>query len=562
MAAGARPGLGLLCAAIAACGGEPRADIVLRGGVVIPIVPREARAQAVAIHADTIVFVGPDSLVTAWIGRATEVIELDGRAVLPGFHDLHVHPIKGGLELGGLDLNDGAAVHEILQRVAGYAAAHPDAAWIRGRGWSLPLFPGGNPHKRLLDSIVPDRPVYLMAQDAHSAWVNSAALASAGVTAATPDPPGGQIERDVAGRPTGTLRESAMRLVDRVMPPPGPADYGHALQDALRRAARFGITALHDANAGAPHLEAYGAFAAQGLLTARITAVVGLDPDTLSGAPAPAPAGAPPLLRVTGFKLFLDGVLEAHSAALLEPYIDPPRNRGPTRIARDRLFELVTALEGRGDQLHFHAIGDRAVRDALDAIAHARAVNGAPGPEGLPPLLAHLQLVHPDDVPRFAALDAVAVFQPLWAWRDDYITELTEPRIGAARSRRLYPMGSLDAAGATIAAGSDWPVTTMDPWRAIQVAVTRRRPEAEAGPPWLPAETLTLRTALEAYTINGARAAGLAARTGSLEPGKAADLVVVDRDPFAIPAHALREVSVQLTILRGRVIYAGPEMED
>ena len=522
---------------------------------MIPIVPADARAEAVAIAADTIAFVGPDSLVTGWIGPATEVIELDGRAVLPGFHDTHVHPIKGGLDLAGLDLNDAQSVVEMLRRVAAYAADHPDATWIRGRGWSLPLFPNANPHKALLDSVVPDRPVYLMAQDAHSAWVNSAAFAAAGVTAATPDPPGGRIERDAGGRPSGTLRESAMRLVGDAIPPPRPEDHGRALLEALARAARFGITALHDANATAAHVDAYAALAARGLLTAHVTAVIGLDPDTLSGPPAPVPTGAPPGVRVTGIKLFLDGVLEAHTATLLEPYADPPRDRGPTRVPRERLLSLVAVLDGRGDQLHFHAIGDRAVRDALDAIAHARAVNGAPGPDHHPPLIAHLELVHPDDVPRFAALGVVAAVQPLWAYRDDYITELTEPRIGAARSRRLYPLGSLARAGAVLAAGSDWPVTTMDPWRAIQVAVTRRDPDAAPGPPWLPDETLRLTTALEAYTINAARATGLAGRTGSLEPGKAGDLVVIDRDPFGIPVHELHTIGVVLTMFGGRVVY-------
>lgn len=547
---------GAVLAAVTACGGgPPAADFVLRGGHVIPVVPPGARAEALAIVADTIAFVGPDSLVAPWIGPETAVIELHGRAVLPGFHDAHVHPIKGGLELGGLELTDAGTIAEVLGRVARYAGDHPDLPWIRGRGWRLPLFTGANPHKALLDSLVPDRPVYLIAQDAHSAWVNSAALDAAGITAATPDPPNGSVERDAAGRPTGTLREAAMHLVAKRLPPPGPGDLRRALEGALARAAGFGITALHDANADASHVATYARLAREGALTAHVTAVIGLDPDTLGEASPPAPAGVPPSFRVTGYKLFLDGVLEAHTAALLAPYVDPPRDLGPTPVARERLFRLVTALDALGEQLHFHAIGDRAVRDALDAVAYADSANGMPVREGRPPLLAHVQLVHPDDLPRFATLGAVAVIQPLWAWPDEYITELSEPRIGPDRSRRLYPFGSLAAAGAPIAGGSDWPVTTMDPWRAIQVAVTRRRPEAGAGAAWLPGETLTPGAAIEAYTIGAARANGLDGRTGSLEVGKAADMVVVDRDPFGVPAHRLHEVTVVMTMFGGRVVY-------
>lgn len=545
--------LPLLLLGIAACG-DPGADLVLRGGVVHPMTAAGTPAQAVAIRADTIVFVGADSAVTRWIGRDTRVVNLAGRAVLPGFHDAHVHPVKGGLQVSGLDLTDAGSVDSLLALVARYARAHPDDAWITGRGWQLPLFPDANPHRRLLDAIEPDRPVFLIAMDGHSAWANSAALAAAGVDAATPDPPGGRIERGPGGAPSGTLRERATALVARLVPPPDPEDHVRALEAALRRAAALGITGLHDARAGAQDLAAYRTLAARGALTAHVTASVALDPDTLRGPPEPAPPGAPPYFRVSGFKLFLDGVLEAQTAALLEPYLTAPRDRGPTMIARETLLPLVAALDARGDQLHFHAIGDRAVRDALDAVAHAAAVNG---PRDRRPLLAHLQLIHPDDLPRFAALGAIAVFQPLWAYRDTYITELTEPRIGPARSARLYPIGSVVRAGGRIAGGSDWPVTSLDPWRAIEVAVTRRAPGADRGAPWLPGETVSLRTALEAYTINAAYATHLAERTGSLEVGKAADLIVVDRDPFAVPATALHTLRVLLTVFAGTIVYDG-----
>ena len=540
---------------------EP-ADLVLRGGAVRTMEPSSPTASAVAVRSGRIVYVGDDAGAEAFLGPATEVVELAGRMVLPGFHDTHVHPVSGGTALGDCDLYGAESRADLVQLVVACAARQEGAAWMRGDGYSPTIFADGAPPRELLDSLVPDRPVYLEDATGHAAWVNGRALTVAGIDARTPDPaPDGIIVRREDGSPQGTLREAAMGLVARHIPPHTDAELGAGLDRALAMAASLGITTLHEVGGDERVLRAYADAERAGRLTARVLVALVADPTRGGGQVAELATlrdgfeGR--LARTVAVKIFLDGVIEGGTAALLDPYLDRPGWRGELRAqSPDTLAELVTALDSAGFKIHVHAIGDRAVRAALDALARSRERGGGSGPRHI---LAHLQLIDPTDIPRLAQLGVVASFQPLWAYRDRYIVELTEPRLGAERSGRLYPIESVRASGTTVAGGSDWPVTTMDPLDAIEVAVRRLDPAVAGGEAWIPTERLLLDDALRAYTVNGAVAGDLEAESGSILTGKSADLVVLERDLYAIEAREISDVRVDLTIFEGRIVYRRPE---
>jgi predicted amidohydrolase YtcJ len=557
-----KPVLGALAAgSLAGCTLErhatPAADLVLRHGAVYTMDAQRSWAEAVAVRGGRIVYVGSDGGIQAFIGPGTEVVDLAGRMVLPGFHDSHAHPISGGESLAECDLSDSTTMLGIAAMIHSCAVSHPDRPWVRGRGWPLPVFPGANPHKELLDSLVPDRPAYMRAADGHSAWANSRALALAGITRETPDPPDGRIERDPrTGEPSGTLREGATDLISRLLPDRTEAERRAALRLSLRLANRYGITSVYDASVDTTDLLTYQAMIAEDSLTARVVAALEVHPTA-------GPAQVANLerlrerfksarLRPVAAKIFADGVLESGTAALLEPYLGRPADRGHADYSPDSLKAIAIALDRAGFQIHVHAIGDRAIRMTLDALEAVRAANG---PRDARPIMAHIELIEPQDIPRFRQLGVIADFQPLWAYADDYITRLTEPQLGPARSRWLYPIGSLARNGAVIAGGSDWPVSSLNPLDAIQVAITRRSPQAGAGPAWIPEEVVDLPTILAAYTINGAYAFGQETETGSLEAGKAADLIVLDRNLFEIPAEQIHGVRVVRTMLEGKTVW-------
>jgi predicted amidohydrolase YtcJ len=552
-----------LVLAVVACRYDPApeaADLLFRGGTVRTMEASTPVASAVAVRRGRIVYVGDDARASAFVGPSTEVVELGGRLLLPGLHDTHVHPLSGGIEQGDCDLNAAASVDEIAGLLGDCAGRVAEGAWVRGGGYQMTLFPGGEPPKEMLDSLVPDRPVYLTDATGHSAWVNSRALALAGIDSRTPDPePDGIVVRLPDGSPQGTLRESAMGLVTRHVPRHTDAEMRAGLARALQSAASFGITTLHEASADEGALSAYAHAEAEGSLTARV--LVALEVDHARG-----PGQVAELARLRGryqgvlvrpvaAKVFLDGVIEGGTAALLAPYLDRSGWRGELRWETEPLADLVAALDSAGFKAHFHAIGDRAVRTALDALERQRDRDGGAGPRHV---LAHLQLIDGADVARLAELGVVASFQPLWAQRDSYLTDLTEPRLGAERSSRLYPLESVRATGAILAAGSDWPVTSMDPLDAIEVAVTRRSPDEGAGEAWIPEERLSLEDAVLAYTLGGAFAGDLEMETGSIALGKRADLVVLERDLFTIAPVDISEVRVDMTVLEGRVVYRRP----
>ncbi len=507
-----------------------------------------------------VVYVGDAAGARRFQGPATRVVDLGGRAVLPAFRDSHIHLVTGGVEQLACNVAGLATKEAVCARVRDYAAAHPDLPWVTGGGWDLPLFPQANPRKEDLDALVPDRPAVLDSADGHSAWANSRALALAGVTRATPDPEGGRIERDPAtGEPTGTLRESAAGLVERLVPPLGPEDYIRGLRAGLALANRHGIVSIVEASAGPDLLDAYAALDRSGELSVRVLA--SLHVDTSRGVSEAARlAGlrrryAGTRLKATAAKIFADGVMEPHTAALLEPYVDRPGDRGEPLLGPEAFDALAVALDRAGFQVHVHAIGDRAVRMSLDAFEAAGRANGL---RDMRHHIAHLELVDPADVPRFRKLGAAANFQALWAYADPYITDLTLPILGPARSRWLYPVGSVAATGAVLVGGSDWSVSSLNPLEAIEVALTRRSPDDPPGEAWIPEERAGLETMLRSYTVNGAWLVREEEARGALETGKAADLVVLDRDPFTVTPQALSEIKVLLTLLDGREVFRDP----
>ncbi|QOV40567.1 amidohydrolase [Streptomyces ferrugineus] len=541
------------------------ADLLLTGGPVLT--PEGRTATAVAVTGDRITAVGRQE-VHELAGPRTEVVDLAGRLLLPGFQDAHVHPVPAGLELAQCDLTGARTADETLAAVRAYADAHPEREWITGGGWSMEAFAGGTPTRELLDAVVPDRPVYLPNRDHHGAWVNSRALALAGITRDTPDPADGRIDRDGSGEPSGTLQEGAMRLVGRLTPPATRADRVAALLHAQRHLHALGITAWQDALVGEflgmdDPSEAYLAAARDGSLTARVVGALWWDrergAEQIPELVERRAASSHGRFRAGSVKLMLDGVAETGTAALLEPYLDQcgcaTANRGTSFLDPEQLPKYVTELDALGFQCHFHALGDRAVRDALDAIEAARDANG---PSDTRPHLAHLQVVQPADVPRFARLGAVANIQPLWAAHEPQMDELTIPFLGPERAAWQYPFGALLRSGARLAAGSDWPVSSPDPLHGIHVAVNRVAPGGGDTPVFLPGERIGLAEAFAAYTAGSAYVNHLD-DTGVVRAGALADLVVLDRDPFDGPAEAISDTRVAQTYVGGARVYAAQE---
>ncbi|MCX6567893.1 MAG: amidohydrolase [Candidatus Aminicenantes bacterium] len=512
--------LAIVLAAVlaASCGGgrpPQRADLVLTNGAIYTMDPARPTATALAVAEGKVLYVGDDRGALRFRGGSTIIADLGGKMVLPAFQDSHIHLVTGGIELGLCDLNGLRTKEDIFEKIKAYAASNPDKPWVTGGGWDLPVFPQANPRKEDLDALVPDRPAALSSADGHSAWVNSRALALAGVTKDTVDPAGGRIERDPGtGEPTGTLRESAAGLVEKLVPELAPEDYIKGLKAGLELANRLGIASIIEASAGPLILDSYAALDRSGELSVRVLASLHVDTDkgtaeverliklrdTYRGA----------RLKSTAAKIFADGVMEPHTAALLEPYLDRPGDRGTPLLEPEAFNALATALDAAGFQIHVHAIGDRAIRMSLDAFEAAGRANGF---RDLRHHIAHLELIDPADIPRFKALGVTANFQPLWAYADPYITELTLPILGPGRSRWLYPIGSVARTGAVIAGGSDWSVSSMNPLEAIQVAMTRRGPDDPPGDAWIPEEKVDAAPSNPARPPTSSSSAGTSSRS-------------------------------------------------
>jgi predicted amidohydrolase YtcJ len=543
------------------------ADLVLTGGRIATMDAARSWVSALAVRGGRIVAVGPDSVARPHIGPSTRVIELRGRTVTPGFQDAHVHPVHGGLAMLRCDLHEDQQSGPGLDVIEAYARSHPNEPWIRGGGWYMAAFEGGTPRREDLDRIVPDRPVFLTNRDGHGAWVNSKALELAGITASTLDPSDGRIERGPDGSPSGTLHEGAMDLVTRFMPDDTPADLEEGLRLGQRHLHGFGVTAWQDAIVE-PHAEerAYVALASRGELTGRVVGALWWEhhrgAEQIEEFVERRRATAIGRYAPTSVKLMMDGVLENFTGAMLDPYLDgqggTTENRGLLQIDAEGLKTWVPALDALGFQPHFHAIGDRAVRASLDAVEAARLANG---PSDTRPHIAHIQVIHPNDIPRFRELDVAANAQPLWAAHEDQMDVLTIPFIGE-RWRWQYPFRSLRAAGAVLAMGSDWSVSSANPIWEMAIAVERRTPHWYSGysEVFLPDERLELIDALAAFTSGSAYVNHLDAETGTLEVGKFADLAVLDRDLFDRGLGPIYDAKVVGTFVEGVPVFEDPAL--
>ncbi|MEO3870697.1 amidohydrolase [Nonomuraea sp. B12E4] len=532
-------------------------NILFRGGHVFT--PKGVLAEAVLVRDGVIAEVGPERELAR---LPHETVDLNGGLLAPGFVDAHVHPVQAGLERAKCDLSEDFGLDAYLAKIADYAAKNRDKEWIDGGGWDMSAFPDGLPHRDHLDFL--DRPAYLIQRDHHAAWVNTRALERAGITRDTPDPADGRIERDATGAATGVLHEGAMDLVGLLTPRPTPQDLLDALADAQAHLFSLGITGWQDAIVGSyagsdDQLPTYLAAARSGSLRARVVGALWWDrtrgSDQIDDLIARrAAAEGLDRFRAGSVKIMQDGITENFTAATLEPYC-LCGGTGLSYVDPAKLKQYVAELDRLGFQVHFHAIGERAVREALDSF------------EGTDPAnrhhIAHLQIIEPSDVPRFAALGVTANLQPLWATHHAQMDELTLPFLGEPRSSWQYPFADLLAHGTRCCAGSDWPVSSADPLQGMHVAVNRTEPGGSvhagyptAQTPFLPGQRIDLTTAMTAYTAGSAWINHSPA--GTIEPGRPADLAVLDRNPFDLPPAEIWTTQVRMTFIDGNPVHERP----
>jgi predicted amidohydrolase YtcJ len=543
------------------------AEMVFRDAAIYTADPGRPWAEALAVGDGRIIRVGDNGSVKGLIGPDTEVFELPRKMILPGFRDTHVHPLTGSFNLLECRLVGPADRSAYLNQISDYARANEGQPFIRGGGWMPDAFPPGGPNWADLDAVVADRPVILKALDGHSAWVNSRALEMAGIIKETPDPSGGFIVRDpTTGEATGTLREwSAMDLVESKLPKPAGRDLTTAGWAFLEMAARRGIVSIHEAMAREEELTAYLDLDRSGELTLRVQAAMLCEPpggmSAIAGLRQMQQTFRSRLLEPRAVKIFLDGVVEGHTARLLQPYADRPGFRGELLWEREDFNGTVHALDRAGFQIHLHAIGDGAIRMALDALEEGRRKGGRRNARHM---IAHCDLVAPPDIPRFGNLDVTAVLQPAWFYEERNFSQTTLPYLGPERAYGLYRMRGMLTAGARIACGSDWPfsgeLNTFNPLDAIQVGVTRAGLDADPERPYMAEERVGLSAMIDCFTIHGARADFQEGLTGSLTPGKSADLAVLDRNLFTIPPSEISRARVLMTLFEGRPVFRDPAL--
>lgn len=542
------------------------ADLLIRDAAVYTLNPEQPWAEAVTVKDGRIVFVGDLVEAEKLVGPTTQVISQAGGMVLPGFQDAHLHPYTSGIDQFDCNMDLEPMVPETYVAKAKQCyETMTDREWISGGGWNLTAF-GANPipNKALLDEVIPDKPAVFFSSDGHTAWTNSAALQAAGITSETPDPANGRIDRDpVSGEPVGSLQESAMDLVRSLLPPPPESQRNAAMSYALDYLHSLGITAMQEAYVSIKEddplqgLETYRAFADRGelnmhtVLSLRWDSNKGLEQiHDLIAARDKYKGG---LINTSTVKMFLDGVVEPRTAALLQDYSDQPGFKGELQIPVETLNEAVRQLDAAEFQVHIHVIGDAATRAALDAFEYTRHLNGKSNGRHH---LAHAQFIDPDDFSRFAELDVTATFSAIWAGGEDkFLTELTLPRVGPERYRWTYPINSIIQANGRVAFGSDWNVTSPDPLLAIETAVTRGNAFDPSVPVFMPQERISLEDAIRAATLNSAYVNHLDSRTGSIEPGKLADLIILDKNLFEIDPSEISDATVQKTLFAGKVIF-------
>jgi predicted amidohydrolase YtcJ len=541
---------------------EATASLVLRGGLIHS--GSATGATAIAVRGDTIVAVGSDADVEKFIGESTRVVDLANRLVIPGLIDSHMHAVSGAASAGLCTLGDAeltvAQMKPIIDKCLANGSGKPDE-WL--------LVVSVNPAAltataKDIDSLVSDRPALLSGSDGHTAWVNSAGLKAAGITRNTKDPEGGKVERDDKGEPTGKLIDAATGIPASLIPRPTTAENVEALTAAVAQLSAVGITSIRDPAVNDEVMAVYSAMLKTDKLPVRVAGSFALtdmskSPDELvteaSAFVAKYPT-APDLLHVDQVKVFSDGVIEAPTwtAAMLKPYLDvngkPTNNLGDLYYDPAMFKKQVAALHKAGMSVHVHAIGDRAVRTALDAFEYSRSIDGNTSVSR--DQIVHLQIVDPAEYPRFKKNNVIADFQTEWAFREAYTVEALEPFMGAERYSRVYPVKSLIDAGATVAGGSDWPVSGFSPFVAMQRAVTRR--DNKDAQPFVAAEAITIEQALAMYTTGSAATLPFP-DLGALKVGAKADVAVLSQNILTVDPDTIGATVSELTVMNGVVVH-------
>ena len=561
--------LAILCliGGVARAQGQPStaADMVIVNARIYTVNPQQPWADALAIVGDRIVAVGSMRDIAASRGPSTRAIDAQGHLVLPGFTDCHIHFLDGSLSLLQVNLDEAKTVGEIQRKVKAYADAHPDLPWVLGRGWNYAVFnPSGLPDKSYLDEIIPGRPVYLESFDGHTWWANSKALQLAGVTRDTSDPAGGTIVRDArTGEPTGAIKEDAADdVVRRVIPPPGHEQVVAALLGGMREANRAGLVRAISPDGVSVQggdfraLEVYDELRRSGRLTVRFDIALRLQPPALTKNEVQRIEAArgryhDDWLSAGKAKFFLDGVIETRTAAMLAPYVDDSRS-GALLWDPVQYRDAVSQLDRQGVQIFTHAIGDRAIRLALDAYENAQKANQTHDARHR---IEHIEDASAPDILRFGKLGVIASFQPLHAYPDEDVLRIWSGNIGPERAQRGFAWRSVANAGGALAFGSDWPIVTLNPWPGVQNAVTRQTTAGDPPGGWLPKERISLDDAIKGYTLGAAFAGHREKTEGSLEPGKVADLIVLSQDLFKIEPSGIAKTEVLLTMVGGKVVY-------
>jgi predicted amidohydrolase YtcJ len=535
------------------------ADTILVNGKVYTVNAQQPWAHAVAIRDGKILSIGEDAEIERLRGAATKVIDAGGKLVLPGFVDCHIHFLEGSISLGQANLEGAKNPADIQGILREYAEKHPGNGWILGGGWNYAMFGEENlPNKKYLDELFPNRPVFLYGYDGHTSWANSNALQLAGINKDTPNPANGAIVRDPkTGEATGALKESAGHLVGKLIPKPTRQEKLAALRAGIHWANENGLTRVHSAGGDFQDFDLYDELLRRGELTLRMYIAYFLDPPELR--PKDIAAIEDARRKYTGdwlsggvVKMMIDGVVESHTAAMLEPYTDDPATKGKLFWDPGKYKAAVAELDRRGLQIFTHAIGDYGVRTALDAYENAESVNNT---QDRRPRIEHIETITAADIPRFGKLSVIASMQPLHAYPDEDTLRVWAGNVGPDRASRAWVWNDISKTGGRLAFGSDWNVVTLNPWEGLQMAVTRQTTEGKPEGGWMPQECITLAQAVEAYTLGAAYAGRREKTEGSIEPGKLADLIVVSQNIFEVDPHTIAQTKVVKTIVGGKVVY-------
>jgi len=546
----------LLFASLGSASAQPAASLVLLNGKVWTVNEAQPRAEAVACLGGRIVAVGSNDEIRKWVGSATEVIDLGGKLVLPGFNDAHVHFFSGGENLASVQLRDAKSEDEFRRRIAEFAAKRPGGRWITGGDWDHENWtPARLPTRQLIDAVTVGHPVFVNRLDGHMALANSQALQLAGITRDTPDPPGGTIVRDAAGEPTGVLKDAAMERMEGVhgvIPAPSQDQIADAVRAAMRYAAENGVTSVQDMSAAPDILRVYQALLARGELTVRISGHQPLATwQRLAAVGLRADFGGEKL-HIGALKGFADGSLGSTTALFFEPYLDAANTSGLANsemIPESKMQSHILGADRAGLQVAVHAIGDKANHMVLEMYEEAARQNGARDRRFR---IEHAQHLRMEDIPRFGKLHVIASMQPYHCIDDG---RWAEKRIGPERAKGTYAFRALLDSGAVLAFGSDWDVAPMVPLMGIYAAATRRTLDGKHPNGWVPEQKITVAEAIRAYTMGSAYASFDEKIKGSIEPGKLADMVVVSDDILSIPAVEIEKMRVETTVFDGKVIY-------